>query len=76
MSDHAESAITGVRIGVGDDGLGYYTATYANGEPGPRSEGYGHEGQSEQEALRAAEAAAQRDFPWIDPVHFRFDVGA
>jgi hypothetical protein len=75
MSDEVESAITAAEITVGDDGLGYYTGQYANGELGPRSEGYGHAGQSEQEALRAAETAVKRDFPWLEDSDLHLDVG-
>ena len=70
-----QSAITRVRIGVGRDGLGRYTALYGNGEKGPVSEGYGHQGQSEARALKEAADAARRDFPWLEPSDFIYDVG-
>lgn len=53
-----ESAIVKVHVFTGEDGQGYYTAAYANGEPGPRSEGYAG-GEDD------AERAARRDFPGL-----------
>lgn len=46
---------------LGEDGQGYYTMRYRNGERGPRSEGYA-------EGLDAAVEAAQRDFGLLLPV--------
>jgi hypothetical protein len=66
-----QSAITHVVVHVGDDGQGYYTAMYANGEPGPRSEGYAGDGRlvgenaRRRSALEAAKEAAIRDFPAV-----------
>lgn len=58
-----ESAITYVRVFIGDDEQGYYTAMYANHEDGPRSEAY--EGATPAIAKRNAAAAARRDFPGV-----------
>jgi hypothetical protein len=62
----SESAIEKVKLMVGKSGEAFYTATYRNGEPGPRSEGY--RGATPQAALRAAREAAERDFPGIPVV--------
>lgn len=56
-----ESAITHIEVKLGSEGDAYYTAMYANGEAGPRSEGY--RGRTPQEALANAREAAERDFP-------------
>jgi hypothetical protein len=56
-----ESAIVAVRVTLGADGDAYYTALYANGEAGPRSEGYA--GETPEKARAAAVRAAARDFP-------------
>ena len=61
-----ESAFDKVVVSLGDDGLGYYCARYENGEPGPRSEGYGRPDNDPQANLAQARAAAQRDFPELD----------
>jgi hypothetical protein len=64
-----ESAVTKVVVSVGTDGDAYYTGHYANGEPGPRSEGYAPDDRLTSQAARDHSAiavavdAAARDFP-------------
>lgn len=53
----APSPFDRVVVYAGDDGLGYYTAVYRNGEKGARSEGYS--------TMAGAHAAAVRDFPGV-----------
>jgi hypothetical protein len=81
MTERQQSAIDHVVVKLGDDGDGYYTAMYANGEPGPRSEGYSGddrlvgEDARRRSALEAAKAAAIRDFPALaaEPDGIRVD---
>jgi hypothetical protein len=54
----SDSEFARIDVREGSDGDGYYTAVYRNGEPGPRSEGYAG-------GVRAAMAAAERDFPGV-----------
>jgi hypothetical protein len=69
MSDQQPSAIDHIVVSIGTDGDGYYTGIYANGEKGPRSEGYSGdirlvgENARRRSALEAAREAAARDFP-------------
>jgi len=62
----SESAFAYVHVHKGHDGDWYYTATYRNGEPGPRSEGYSG-------GFEAACEAARRDFPGVE-LHIDDDV--
>lgn len=67
--DEQESAIDHVVVHLGEDGDGYYTTMYANGEKGSRSEGYSPdqrlvgENARRRSALEAAKEAAIRDYP-------------
>ena len=60
-----DSRIVRVDYFLGQDGQGYYTAMYANGEEGPRSEGYGKgegtDGFDPERNLEAARKAAEAD---------------
>ena len=67
------SAIVKVRVHVGSDGEAYYTAVYANGELGPRSEGY--HAETPERARRLAIEAAVRDFPGL-PVQMGYRAEA
>lgn len=62
-----DSAFSHVDVYEDDDGLGYYTVVYVNGELGPRSEGY-------SDGVQGAHDAAERDFPEM-PIHTRVDEG-
>lgn len=57
-----KTRIDHVLVKLGDDGLGYVTTVYANGEKGHRSEGYGSEGNTPEENLAMAEEYARDDF--------------
>lgn len=59
-------AFTRVEVFVGHDGLGYYVPVYANNRRGPRSEGYGQNGQPPATAVRLAERYAKRDHPGLE----------
>lgn len=61
-----ESRIRKVHVKLGSDGLGYYVAVYGNGEPGPRSEGYGSKDNPADDNLNAAVEAAEADFPGLE----------
>lgn len=61
-----DSAITHIKLLLGTDQDGYYVCVYANGEKGPRSEGYS--GATAAKALYSARKAAERDFPGTEIV--------
>lgn len=69
MTEDRKTRIDHVLVKLGEDGLGYVTTVYENGEKGHRSEGYGRfndDGedwdQVQIENLRLAEEYARADF--------------